>query len=396
MVRVIHTADWHLGKSFSLFGDDVEKQSRLRQRRLEAVAGLGSLAKEHGAAAVLVAGDVFHSSTLPDRFVLQALDAIGKIGAAVVAIPGNHDHGGPGSIWQRGVFREEQARRAPNLTVLQDDPCVHVLRGAGEEALAKILAYPLKRRDAGVRLGAFGELLAGAEGDGLPLVGLVHAAVGTYGEDAGVRPLVGDAGVEAKLSYLALGDFHRTQRVEGLGCEAWYSGTLEPDKFPSHQQEGNSVGRCLLVEMSGRVRAGVRELDVPGSYRWDRRRRAVRSREELEVLLSELEPFLRAPAGTVLMQLDLEGSELDMESSERLGGVLERLGTCLLHLERIGEVQMRPREAELGGGTAAGGRAGAAAAALARELSGDLGGSRRRVVLSALERLHSLLRSGGG
>ena len=36
----------------------------------------------------------------------------------MLVIPGNHDHGGPGSVWEQEFFRSEQASLAPNLQVL--------------------------------------------------------------------------------------------------------------------------------------------------------------------------------------------------------------------------------------------------------------------------------------
>ena len=57
MTVLIHTADWHLGKTFHSQASDVAQQERLRQARFAAIEALGIASRAAGAAAVLVAGD---------------------------------------------------------------------------------------------------------------------------------------------------------------------------------------------------------------------------------------------------------------------------------------------------------------------------------------------------
>ena len=147
MTVLIHTADWHLGKTFHAQSADPARQERLCQARFAAIDALGVAAREAGAVAVLVAGDVFHTSAVTDRVVVAALDAIGRISLPVIAIPGNHDHGGPGSVWQRPILHEQRERRAPNLIMVLGGPCVHHV---GE---VDVLAVPIMDRFQAVRLG---------------------------------------------------------------------------------------------------------------------------------------------------------------------------------------------------------------------------------------------------
>ena len=50
--------------------------------------------------------------------LVMALEKIGRMGLPVVAIPGNHDHAGTASIWERPRFRKEQQALAPNLVLV--------------------------------------------------------------------------------------------------------------------------------------------------------------------------------------------------------------------------------------------------------------------------------------
>jgi adenine-specific DNA glycosylase len=65
---------------------------------------------------VVLSGDITQRAR-PAQFQ-AARDFVRRLGAPVLAIPGNHDHGGPGSLWHRAEFERQRQRRAPNLQVL--------------------------------------------------------------------------------------------------------------------------------------------------------------------------------------------------------------------------------------------------------------------------------------
>jgi DNA repair exonuclease SbcCD nuclease subunit len=67
--RLLHTADWQIGRAFNSF--QPESAVPLAQARLDAVKRLAELATEHQVDAVLVAGDVFDAQTLGERTVRQ-------------------------------------------------------------------------------------------------------------------------------------------------------------------------------------------------------------------------------------------------------------------------------------------------------------------------------------
>ncbi len=62
-----------------------------------------------------MAGDLFDSASVDKATVAATCSAIGQIDLPVLVIPGNHDHGGPGSVWEQAFFVREQAALAPNL-----------------------------------------------------------------------------------------------------------------------------------------------------------------------------------------------------------------------------------------------------------------------------------------
>jgi hypothetical protein len=98
-VTVLHTADWHLGKPFGSIEGDVA--ALLREERFDAVARLADLARERQVDAVIVAGDVFDSSTVPDQVIRRALEVMRAYSGPWVLLPGNHDPALAESPWTR-------------------------------------------------------------------------------------------------------------------------------------------------------------------------------------------------------------------------------------------------------------------------------------------------------
>lgn len=86
-MKILHTADWHLGKR-------LEKFSRLEEQK-EVLAEIVEIADAHDVDAVLVAGDLFDSfnpSTEAIELLYKTLKRLTNNGKrAVVAIAGNHD-----------------------------------------------------------------------------------------------------------------------------------------------------------------------------------------------------------------------------------------------------------------------------------------------------------------
>ncbi|WP_062073642.1 exonuclease SbcCD subunit D [Demequina sediminicola] len=96
-MRFLHTSDWHIGRTFH--GHSTDDHLRV------ALAAIAEAAREHRVDAVIVAGDVFDSSTpKADAFTIlgAALRAIRDTGAQVVLTSGNHD--GPARLAHNAAF----------------------------------------------------------------------------------------------------------------------------------------------------------------------------------------------------------------------------------------------------------------------------------------------------
>ena len=98
-MRIIHSADWQIGKVFKKFG---AKEEPLRQARLAAIERLGVHARGYGVRHVLAAGDIYDSEA-PSAHTLRAPIERMKAFADVHwhLLPGNHDPYRPEGIWDR-------------------------------------------------------------------------------------------------------------------------------------------------------------------------------------------------------------------------------------------------------------------------------------------------------
>lgn len=86
-MRLLHTADWHVGKT-------LKGVSRLDEQR-QVLGEIVRIAREQEVDAVLVAGDLYDSaapSAPAQRLVVHTLTELARDGIEVVVIAGNHDH----------------------------------------------------------------------------------------------------------------------------------------------------------------------------------------------------------------------------------------------------------------------------------------------------------------
>lgn len=341
-VTFIHTADWQLGKPFAGV-DDPQKRARLQAERFAVLHRIGRLAQEHRAEFVLVAGDLFDSPNATKATVSEACSAIGALALPVFAIPGNHDHGGPGSLWEQEFFRREQSQLAPNFQILAAAVPVELPQ-------AILFPCPLLRRHESVDPTAW---LRALDHDHIgpshkPRIVLAHGSVQNFG---GAFPDDdGDAGPanqldlsripEADFDYLALGDWHGTKQV---GPKAWYAGTPELDRFVKGSD--HDPGNILVVTAARREIPTVRSVRT-GTIQWHERECQLDADSGLARLKEMVGTLLGTRANADLLRLTLTGT-LDIESWAQLEQCLESWQARLLRLKLENQATLAPSITEL-------------------------------------------------
>ena len=340
MVCFLHTADWQIGKPFAGIEDD-HKRILVQQERLAVLTRIAEAARQHQAEFILVAGDLFDSPTPTQAMVSAACAAIGKLGVPVYAIPGNHDHGGPGALWGQPFFQQEQAGLAPNLHVLTKAEPI-------ECAGAVIFPCPLLRRaepgDTSAWLREPG--VFERAGDKVRLV-LAHGSVQGFGSESDDDELP-TATNQIDLSrldpsafdYIALGDWHGTKSV---APSAWYAGTPETDRFPKGLD--NRPGHILAVSVGRAAPAQVTEIST-ARLGWHSLTRDLAEDAAIAQLRADLDALLGARAQEDLLRLELSGT-LGIAATTELETLLFTLSARLLRLKLINRTGLAPTEAEV-------------------------------------------------
>ncbi len=341
-VDFLHTADWQLGKPFAGIADP-QKRGLVQQERLAVLDRIAAAARESRCRFIVVAGDLFDSPGVTKTTVAQACSAIGRMEVPVFAIPGNHDHGGPGSVWEQEFFRRECAALSPNFTLLRKAEPVVL-----EEAV--LFPCPLLRRaepvdpTAWLRDPALTEALPS---DKLRIV-LAHGSVQGFGPaptdaddgESGGNRIALDRLPSGVFDYIALGDWHGFKEVTG---SAWYSGTPEPDRFP--KGDGNRPGHVLHVTAQRGGSPEVRPVNT-ARLRWQEMDWHFSEDSSLPALSAGIQDWLGQRAGQDLLRLRLSGS-LGIGAAAELRQAIESWDARLLRLKMEDRTLLAPSPGEL-------------------------------------------------
>jgi DNA repair exonuclease SbcCD nuclease subunit len=340
-MKILHTADWQLGRPYARIAD-ADKRAKARAARFDALETLVTIAQDHAVSLVVVAGDVFDAPTVDKATVSRACRALGAFGVPVVLLPGNHDHGAPGSVWHQRFFATECEALAPNVTVaLTSEPLL--LGGAA------LFPCPLLRRSEALDTTASlrdGSALNQAP-LGAPRIILAHGATQTFGsvtaddEDATASNFIDLARLpEHDYDYAALGDWHGTKQV---APKAWYAGTHEPDRFP--RGDAYETGQALVVEVA-RHKAPVVQRVKSGQLQWHALHHALHGEADVQQLAAAIDARVGDDVDRHLLDLTLTGS-LGLTGIEQLDHLFDRLNARLVRLKLNNQLMLQPSPEEL-------------------------------------------------
>ena len=325
MTRILHTADWQIGRLYGTF--DPDDAVPLAEARFAAVERLAALASSERVDAVVVAGDVFDAQTVSARSIRKLFNALAGYGGPWVMIPGNHDAALAESVWTHAA----RLGTLPANLHLALAPQVIEL----PEPRIACLCAPLTQRPTHADLTEWFD--AAVTPPGWLRIGVAHGAVqGVLAQDIdSANPIAADRAERARLDYLALGDWHGTRRMNE---RTWYSGTPEPDRF-----KGNDAGQALLVSFG---EAGAAPLVRPvntARFRWQQRACTLSVTSDLDALIDSL---AQAEARDVL-DLSVTG-QVDLADHTRLQQALDAAEAQVRCLRRdLSALQLAPTAADI-------------------------------------------------
>ena len=343
MPRFIHTADWQIGKPFR-YVTEGKKRYKLQEERIKAISRIGKIANDLLADGIIVAGDLFDSSTVPKEIVMEVIESIGKINMPLFVIPGNHDHGGISGIWQRNDVKNEMIKRAPNMKLL--NRCIPYVTDK-----YVLLPCPLLRRhetrDPTDWLRKYN--WEGIE-DTIPRVIIAHGGIKgfagkNYDADKSfdaynTNELNVDLLPKNEFDYIALGDWHNLKSVKE---DTWYSGTPEPDRFDQGEEENR--GQIIVVDVERNKKPEIQIIKTSG-IEWHKIKVELESNEDIINLEAKLDNMISGRVGRDLLRIEISGN-LGLEEFERLNKLLMDLDSQLIHLRVKGKCHKRPENKDL-------------------------------------------------
>jgi DNA repair exonuclease SbcCD nuclease subunit len=297
MLKLLHTADWHVGKQFRQFDEEVSR--KLARDRVSVIERIMGHARKYCVDAVLCAGDLFD---VPDPGK-EWWEEVSKVFAEshragwsqpVILLPGNHDPLTRESIYSPlHPFRRELPEWVH--VVDRDDFALPL----GERAI--VYARPC-RSTAGDNDPAL-QLPPRQEGDDRIRIGLVHGSTFDIPGHETNFPVAVDAPQQRGLDYLAIGDTHGFREVNGDAITPIvYPSAPEPTRFGEQD-----AGFIAIVTFHRRgVRPRIRPERVA---RWTWREVIVQSLDELRALTGE-------PLQSTVLKLTLNLTVNEPESEQ--------------------------------------------------------------------------------
>lgn len=268
-MRLLHTADWHLGRIF------YERHLTEDQRKVLLEQFL-PLLKEAQIDAVILAGDIYDRAVPPVEAVTLLNEVLVKVAEdykmPFIAIGGNHDSGdrlafGNSLLREKQIYIEGRLEKRPSLISLEDTYGPVYFAPMPFEELPYLSNYwDLKRGDSFTEAyGAWTNYYKSQIPKGARAVAIAHGFVAGGQACESERSLsvggseVMDGILFKDFSYTALGHLHRPQQVKQKNLR--YAGSLLPYSFDEEKQEKSFT--IVDIKSDGAIDVELVPVEVP-------------------------------------------------------------------------------------------------------------------------------------
>lgn len=241
MIRILHSADWHLDSPMS--GHSPENADFLRKELRKIPEKIVAFAKAEGCDLMLLSGDLFEGKASQET-VRNVQKALAQAGMPVFISPGNHDYLCPDSPYEMPgwpdnvhIFKEQKIQSV----ILSELDCK--IYGAGYTAM-----------DCPALLKDFQ-----AEGAERWHIGILHGEADTA--HSSYCPISKEQLRSCALSYLALGHIHKSSSTRGGETVCAWPGCPMGHGYDELGEKG-----VLIVTLEEGVDLSFRPLDGPRFY----------------------------------------------------------------------------------------------------------------------------------
>lgn len=250
MLRLLHTADVHLGARHADLGEAATAQ---RERQFAAFRASVDLAIAEKVDLFLIAGDLFDSNVQPRRSVDRVAAELKRLvneRIRSVLIPGTHDVYDRASIYRSYDLQALSGATGSDLvTLLTPEQASVRIEALDVTVHAQVFATKRAPRSP----------LAGLDVSGDPStwqIGIVHGSVAIPKQTEHDEVVITtDEMAASKLDYLALGHWHSWSKGKAGNTVYAYSGAPEPVAL-----DQDRAGNVLLVSLD--LHDGKRDVQV--------------------------------------------------------------------------------------------------------------------------------------
>lgn len=244
MIKILHSADWHLDAPIGL--SDSAQRERLRREQASLPQKIAALCKENCCHILLLSGDLFDGAYTPAT-LQQLKAALKQVEIPVFITPGNHDFIGANSPWLTEHFPEN----------------VHIFKTPAIESVA-LPDLDCRVYGAGFTSMDCPGLLADftASQEETYAIGIFHGDPTQV--SSSYNPITKEQIKNANLDYLALGHIHKGDQLKvGKTLCAW------PGCPMGHGYDETGEKGVLLVIVDDVTAAEFIPLDTPRFYDWE-------------------------------------------------------------------------------------------------------------------------------
>ncbi len=241
MIKILHSADWHIDSPIN--GFDPVQRRQLRQKLMQVPEQIAQVCIREGCGLVLLSGDLFDSAYTPAgyRAVYKALE---RMGVPVFISPGNHDYyGGPGpwdkEVWPDNVYIFHR-NRIESVALGDMDVRVYGCAFTDMDCPALLDGFEARQRE------RFS-------------VGVFHADPGQA--DSPYNPVTVRQVQDSRLCYMALGHIHKAGAFRAGDTLCAWPGC--PMGTGYHETGSKGV---TIVTLADAPSSRFVPLDVPNFY----------------------------------------------------------------------------------------------------------------------------------
>ena len=319
-IKILHTADLHVGMRFASRGYTPQLQGSLINARSEALANLVKVANKQQSDLLVIAGDLFDSPRVSRGDVLRTATVLKDFeGRLILILPGNHDYiqGRDDPIWPS--FLDNVSQNA----VLLSEPKPYDLGLYGLD----LTVYPAPCRSKRSKTNVVGWVREAAKDKkGGLTVGIAHGSVQGLSPDFNqdYYPMSKTELQTAGVDLWLMGHTHirHPDEEEGTQSRIFFPSTPEPDGFDCRHP-----GYAWSIEIADDKSIHYHSIQT-GSYRFFDLKRQVKNEADIKRIKTE---FHEMNAEKHLVKLRLKGRVRNELYDERKS-LLDELEKSVLYL----------------------------------------------------------------